>query len=98
MVKMNFSDPVLEKLIRRWKWTRNNTLELFQKSEEQNMLLFRPYAHKEIHHNLLYQFQCIVTTTDTYYRKITNSDNLNFGLIVLQGEIIPKKELSPVAV
>lgn len=97
MVKMNFADPVLEKIVRRWKWSRNNTILLFETALGQNILGYIP---KNLHkpnnesHSVLYQFQCIVTTTNTYYRKLINDKNKSYGILVDNGEVIKKEDIS----
>lgn len=96
MVKMNFENSVLEKMIRRWKWSRKNSLLLFEAAEEQNILSYTPKGLRDNHehHSVLYQFQCLVTTVNTYYRRIINDRNQNFGVLVINGKIIPKEQIS----
>ncbi len=96
MVKMNFRNPVLEKIVRRFKWTRNNTSQLFDKAEENEILDFKPSSSKQSKDDfqpVIYQFQCIITTTDTYYRKLINARDTQFGVFVDGEKILPKKEL-----
>lgn len=97
MVKMNFSNPVLEKIVRRWKWSRNNTLLLYEAAIEQKILNYTPVKNKDTKHephSVLYQFQCIVTTTNTYYRKLINDKNKSFGVLDINGEITKKENIS----
>lgn len=97
MAKMSFTDPVLEKIVRRWKWTRNNTILLFQEAQKKDILQFSSNIDKKVPYtfqSLIYQFQCIVTTTDTYFRKITNANTRNYGILVLDNNIqINKNDL-----
>ncbi len=46
MVKMGFVDPVLEKIVRRWKWARNNTILLFEMADKKQMFDF---ASRSVH-------------------------------------------------
>lgn len=76
MVKMQFVDPVLEKIVRRWKWSRNNTIQLFDTAVQKQMVDFTSKSVHPTRHTmqpLLFQFQCLVTTTDTYYRKLISA-------------------------
>ena len=97
MVKMNFADPVLETIIRRWKWTRNNTILLFQKAEEKNILNYTSKTDKKVSYTfqpVIFQFQCIVTTTDAYYRKLIKTENQNFGILFVDDKVVNKKDIT----
>jgi hypothetical protein len=97
MVKMNFKDPILEKIVRRWKWTRNNTILLFEKAQEEKILNYASKTDKNVSYSfqpILFQFQCIVTTTDTYNRKLILAENQNYGVLVVGGKAIEKKDLT----
>lgn len=97
MVKLSFSDPVLEKIFRSWKWARNNTLELLDKAIKEGILDFAPSTDKKVPYtfqNILFQFQCMVTTTDTYYRKLTGHSNKSYGILVVDGKVISKKDIT----
>lgn len=94
MVKMQFTDPVLEKIVRRWKWSRNNTILLFEQALKKDILDFSSKSSKPTRHTfqpLLFQFQCIVTTTDTYYRKLINATNTDFGILIQNGKVMEKE-------
>lgn len=97
MVKMNFSDSVLKKIFRRWKWARNNTLELLDKAIEENILDFALQTDKKVPYTfqtILFQFQCLVTTTDTYCRKLTGHSNKSYGILVIDGKVIKKEDIT----
>lgn len=44
-------------------------------------------------HPVLYQFQCLVTTDDAYYRKLTSHANRRFGVLIQDGETIKKMDI-----
>jgi hypothetical protein len=83
MVKLEFKNKILEKIFRRFKWTRNNTILLFENYIES----------KNPNKELLYQFQCIVTTTDTYWRKFTDHIDNEFGKLIYKDKIYLKKNV-----
>lgn len=94
---MNFKEPALEKLFKNFKWTRNNTIQLFEEAENNNILNYESTAiepSKYTFQPLLFQFQCIISTTDTYYRKLTGNKNQTFGVLVRGERIIPKKDIT----
>lgn len=94
MVKMQFADPVLEKIVRRWKWARNNTILLFDSAEKKQILDFTSKSIHPTRHTfqpLLFQFQCIVTTTDAYYRKLIGAPDKRYGILIRQGKVMEKE-------
>lgn len=92
---MNFKDPVLEKVFKRFKWTRNNTILLFEAAKKQNILSFIPKGPSSFtFQSVLHQFQCIVTTTDAYYRRMINHENKNYGILIIQNTILSKNEVN----
>jgi len=94
---MNFRDPALEKLFKNFKWTRNNTIQLFDKATSNNILDFKQKTvmqSKFTFQPLLYQFQCIITTTDTYYRKLSTNKNQDFGILVKDNQIVAKSAIA----
>ena len=96
---MNFKSPALEKMFKSFKWARNNTILLFEEAQNNNILDYKSTSSSNNSYTfqpLLFQFQCIVTTTDTYFRKLTNSKNTQFGVLVQDDEIISKKDISEV--
>ncbi len=95
---MNFTDPLLEKIYKSFKWARNNTIQIFNTAQENNILSYQSTsAHitKHTFQPLLFQFQCIATTTDAYIRKITKHTNQNFGILMQGKKTIHKKDISP---
>lgn len=92
---MNFQSSILEKVFKRFKWTRNNTIELFNAAVHANSLNFTPEQSSKNHtfQSILFQFQCIVTTTDTYLRKLTGQGNTKFGVLIIENKEIAKKDI-----
>ena len=85
---MNFEVKELESLMRSFKWARNNSLQIFEQAYSSNLLEYRPTNDPK--HGLLYQFQCVLTTTDKYYRQLSNHENQQFGVLVHDDSIISK--------
>lgn len=77
---MDFKVKELERLMRSFKWARNNSVFIFEEARLKNLLEYRPTNDPK--HGLLYQFQCLLTTTDKYYRQLSHHDNQQFGIIV----------------
>lgn len=93
---MNFTNPTLEKLFKSFKWARNNTILIFETAERNNILDYQPCTTETVSYTfqpLLFQFQCIITTTDTFYRKLTNHKNTQFGVLVREDKIISKNQI-----
>ncbi len=95
---MNFKEPALEKLFKNFKWSRNNTIQLFEEAQNNNILNYKSSSIEEksnyIFQPLVFQFQCIISTTDTYYRKLTANKNQNFGVLIIADKIIPKEDIN----
>ena len=92
---MNFKNPTLEKIFKRFKYTRNNTILLFETAKEKNILSYKVEGpSKFTFQDILFQFRCIVTTTDTYYRKMTNHSNKNYGVLIIDDRVIRKDDLT----
>lgn len=90
---MAFKEPALEKLFKNFKWTRNNTIQLFEEAQNNNILNYTSTSAEKSRYTfqpLLFQFQCIISTTDTYYRKLTANKNQNFGVLVRENQSTPK--------
>jgi hypothetical protein len=69
----------------------------FEQAEKENMLHFASHSEKQKTYTfqpLLFQFQCIVTTTDTYYRKLIGATNTSYGIIIVHGKIMQKEDIS----
>ncbi|OGK25421.1 hypothetical protein A3C25_01275 [Candidatus Roizmanbacteria bacterium RIFCSPHIGHO2_02_FULL_38_11] len=90
---MNFKNPALEKLFKSFKWARNNTIEMFEKADDNGILDYKASSKKFTFQPIIWQFQCIVTTTDTYYRILTNNKNKKFGILVRNDEVIQKRNI-----
>lgn len=98
---MNFQNSTLEKIIRRFKWTRENTIQIYEQVEKSDIFLKNPFEKSNNQFTfqpVIYQFQCIVTTTDTYYRKLVKDKNEQFGILVFEDQVIPKKEITQVQI
>ncbi len=91
MVKLNFQDKTLEKLFRDFSWGRNNTILLWENST--NHLEYKQ-KFKDDDYTLLHQFLCVLTTTDTYLRKMQNAKNKQFGILIQNGVIRKKSEIT----
>lgn len=85
MTKMNFENKALERMVRSFKWARNNSLQIFDIVHDQGIANYRPNGDGQ--HTMLYQFQCLATTTDTYYRKLTNHKDRRFGVLIRDSAI-----------
>lgn len=93
MVKMNFKNLTLEKIIRRFKWARNNSIEIFEKSQKEGILDYHFKSKKFKFQPLAFEFQCLITSTDAYIRMFTNDENQNFGVLVEDGFEIKKRDI-----
>lgn len=94
---MNFKNPSFEQLFKSYKFARNNSIKILDEAVRQNILDYRSSSFnqkKSIFQPVLFQFQCLVSTTDAYYRKLTNVKNQSYGIYVQDGNIIPKAELT----
>jgi len=89
---MDFKVKELERLMRSFKWARNNSLLIFEEAQLNNLLEYKPTNDPK--HGLLYQFQCLLTTTDKYYRQLSHHENQQFGVIVHDGVTINKVAIS----
>lgn len=91
MATLDFQNKTLERLYRSFRWARNNSLQLLDVAQSSQCLDWTPTGQGQ--HDMLYQFQCIVTTTDTYIRKLQNSADTQFGVLIHDDKIIKKNEL-----
>lgn len=83
-------------LLNKFSWLRKNTINLFKIVTNKNDFLFKPHYKIESSqekHNLLYQFQCVLTTTDTYLRKLNKYQNTKFGILIKKNQIIKNQIL-----
>lgn len=91
---MNFKNVLLEKIFKNFKWIRNNTIQLFSTAHKSNIHSYKSPVNINTPQHLLFQFQCVVTTTDSYYRKIINHQNKNYGILIQNGKVINKVEIN----
>jgi uncharacterized damage-inducible protein DinB len=82
---MNFENKTLERLYRSFKWARNNSLQILEAAQSRDILEHQPKGRGQ--HTILYQFQCLATTTDRYYRKLTNHSDQRFGVLIRGGSV-----------
>jgi uncharacterized damage-inducible protein DinB len=80
MAKMNFENETLEHLFRSFKEARNNSIQLFKSMQESDTSQYSPTG--DATHTALYQFQCLVTITDGYYRRLQGVKNRSFDVAV----------------
>lgn len=90
---MEFQNKTLEKMFRAYKWARNNSLQMLELAEENNILDHKPEDNEFSFQPILHQFQCLTSTTDTYYRQLSGADNQDFGVLVKHGTEIPKADI-----
>lgn len=92
-----FKNQTLEQIFARYKWARNNTIKLFESASKQDILDFTSVSTRQkefTFQSILFQFQCLVGTTNAYYRKIINHKNKSYGLYIEDKNIlIPDKEI-----
>jgi len=91
MTKMNFENKALERFYRSFKWARNNSLQLWDVVRGENMSGYQPQGSGQ--HSALYQFQCLITTTDTYYRKLTAHKDARFGVLIDGQRVVTKEDV-----
>ena len=94
---MNFISPTLEQLFKSYKYARNNTIKILDEAIKQDVLGYHSSSQKQNDYSfqsIIFQFQCIVATTDAYYRQLTNAKNKEFGVYVTDKKVFPKEELS----
>jgi len=87
---------ISELLLKRFIWTRTNTIELFELALKANIIHYKPkylIENPTENHNLLYQFQCILTSTNAHFRRIKNDENIRFGIYVENRSITKKQEI-----
>lgn len=91
---LNFKNNKTEEIFRRFKWTRNNTIQIFETALANNVLDNSLSVNSKFQfQKILFQFQCIITTTDTYKRKSINHKNKDFGILVTKDKIIKKSKI-----
>jgi hypothetical protein len=88
---MNFENKILEDYFRSFKWTRNNTVLLFESALIAKKLDYKPNIDSQ--HSILYQFQCDITTTDYHIRKLTTNKKIQYGLLTEGEKIISKQDI-----
>lgn len=89
-----FANFTLKRQFATYKWARNNTLQILKVAQNASIMEFTPHKNQ---HSVLYQFQCLITTDNTYYRKLTNSPNRQFGMRVEDQRVIQKVDIPETA-
>lgn len=92
------NNGISELILKRFVWTRTNTIELYKMAENANVLQYKPkylIENPTENHNVLYQFQCIFTSTNTHFRRLKNDENTRFGIYVKNEKITKKQEIQP---
>lgn len=92
MATLEFKQKTLERLYRSFKWARNNSLQLFEAVQASSALAWAPEGEGQ--QTMLYQFQCLVTTTDAYYRRLTENADIRFGVLVHDNQVIKKSDIA----
>lgn len=94
---MQFKDPTLEQMFGMFKWARNNTIQIFESAEANDILSYTPKISSDSPHTfqpLIFQFQCIITTTDAFYRKLSRNAHQEFGVLYRDGQVLLKKQIT----
>lgn len=92
---MNFKNLLLENIFKSFKWARNNSLEIFEEAQKNNVLDYIPEVKNQFEFQpILFQFQCLATTTDVYLHQLKGNKNFQFGYLVKDGKVIKKKEIA----
>ncbi|MBU2592608.1 hypothetical protein KKD61_04075 [Patescibacteria group bacterium] len=86
---------IYKSLLESFKWARNNTLDLFDSAHKNNILDYLPNYKNDDRKNrdVLYQFQCIATTTNTRIRIIKKDSKQKFGLLVTPEKEYAKRDI-----
>jgi len=90
------NQQISEIVYKRFVWTRTNTIELFELAQQAKILQYKPkylIENPTENHNLLYQFQCVLTSTNAHFRRIRNEENIRFGIYIENGTITKKQEI-----
>jgi hypothetical protein len=87
---LGFRSTLAEKWMMSFKWSRNNTLLILQELSDSDLEL-KPEGERW--QNIGFQFSCLVTTTDTYFRKITKHKDSKFGKAYIEGKVYTKEDL-----
>ncbi len=85
-----------EYLFNRFLWTRTNTIQLFELAQKANILQYKPkylIENPTENHDLLYQFQCVLTSTNAHFRRLRNDENIRFAIYVKDGNITKKQDI-----
>jgi len=98
MAKLEFQNKTLEKIFRSWKWSRNNTLQMLKVAVDAHILDYAPASKEFSFQPIRHQFQCLVTTTDTYYRQLTKAANHSFGILIVDGQVVDKHDITDAVV
>lgn len=90
MTDLVFNNVTLRRQFATYKWARNNTLQILKAAQAAGIMDFTPDKNQ---HTVLYQFQCLATTDDVYYRKLTNNSNQQFGIRIEAGKSVAKTDI-----
>ena len=67
-------------------WARTNSVELFNIAQQKGVLDYLPHytiKNKDIQNRtVLYQFQCMLTTTNARIRRLRNDEEQQFGVLI----------------
>ncbi len=67
---------------------------MLQIAVQKNIMDFKLDDNQFTFQSIEHQFQCLVSTTDTYYRQLTSSSNQEFGILVDNEKVLEKIEIS----
>jgi len=81
---------IITKQLASYKWARNNTLQILKAAQAAGVMNFTLHPSQ---HTALYQFQCLATTDDAYYRKLTNNPDKRFGVLLQHNGAVKKADV-----
>jgi hypothetical protein len=90
MADLPFKNKTLKRQFASYKWARNNTLQTLQAASKADILSYSPQGTQ---HSVLYQFQCLITTDDAYYRKLTGHSEKRFGIVISESDTLAKEDI-----
>lgn len=88
---LKFKTESAEKLMMNFKWSRNNTLLILQELSDEDLKL-KPKGERW--QSLGFQFACLITTTDTYFRKIKGHKDTKYGKVYLRDKALTRDDLT----
>lgn len=90
------NETVSDYLFKRFLWTRTNTIELFEFAQKADIVQHKPkylVENPTENHNLLYQFQCILTSTNAHFRRLRDDENIKNGIYIKEGNVTNKQDI-----